>query len=208
MNGELAELVCLATHGTHWLAQQLPAPIGFERSNSTFQFVGSTQFVLAKTGPLGDPECASTVAEWIANCQAAGASRIWLVIPSVPSKVDEHALAAFSSNGQWGLAVQTPKGVQIWFARWTVANGEAADRRIWAVRYDGERTASVDPQRPDLGQAQRDLRQALHAVKDFAQGHTGLDTWVDWFRRALEGDDELAHHPDMLPDVFDPPPGP
>ncbi len=204
MNGQLAELICLATHGTRWLAQQLPVPVGFERANSTFQFVASTEFVLGETGRLGQPERASTVADWVANCRAAGASRIWLFSFGLPSRVDEHARAGFTSNGQWGLALQTPEGAQVWFARWIVADREAADRRIWAVRYNGTRIAAFNPQRPDLRQAQRALREALHAVKDFAEEQTGLDMWVDWFGRALDGGDEPAYHPDMLPDQLDP----
>jgi hypothetical protein len=204
VNGELAEVICLATYGNIWLQQHPPAPIDFERSNSTFQFVGSTQFVLAKSGRLGRPQQASTVKDWITNCRSAKASRMWLVIPGIRSGVDQHALAAFANAGQWGLAVETPEDAQVWRATWTVADRDAPDRRIWVVRYDGTRTASFDIQRPDLAQAQDDLSQALHAVKDFAEERAGLDNWVDWFSRALNGGDELAYHTDMLPDLFDP----
>jgi hypothetical protein len=199
VNGELAEVICLATHGTNWLANEAPMPSAFERVNSTFQFVGSTQFVLAKSGRLGRSEQASTVGEWIANSRAAKASRIWLVIPGIPSGADQHSLAAFANAGQWGLAVQARKGTQVWRATWTVADRDAPDRRIWAVRYDGTRVSSFAPQRPDLRQAQDQLVRALGAIRDFAEGQPELGTWVDWFSRALGGD-EIAYHSDMLPD--------
>lgn len=203
VNGELAEVICLATHGTNWLQHQLPAPIDFEQSNSTFQFVGSTQFVLARSRRIGRPQQASTVKDWITNCRSSNASRMWLVIPGIPSGVDQHALAAFANAGRWGLAVETPKDAQVWRATWTVSDRDAPDRRIWTVRYDGRRTEPFNAQRPDLAQAQDDLRQALHAVKAFAEEQAGLDNWVDWFGRALNGRDELAYHADMLPESFD-----
>ena len=194
MNGELAEVICLATRGTNWLQQELPAPTDFERSNSTFQFVGSAQFVSAQRSRLGRHQQASTVTDWITNCRSAWASRIWLVIPGISSDVDQYALA-FANAGQWGFAVETPNAALLWRATWTVADSDAPDRRIWSVRYDGSPTASFNPQRPDFDQAQNDLIQALYAVKDFAAEQSGLANWVDWFRRALDGADEIGHAP-------------
>jgi hypothetical protein len=51
VNGELAQLICLASHGTVWLAGGSGQdPPTLDRDNSTFRYVGSVSFRFG--GPL------------------------------------------------------------------------------------------------------------------------------------------------------------
>jgi hypothetical protein len=50
VNGELAETIALATHGSAWLAGLLPDDaLALERGNSTFQYVQSVSFLFEDT---------------------------------------------------------------------------------------------------------------------------------------------------------------
>jgi hypothetical protein len=202
VNGELAEVICLATHGTAWLAGgQTEAP-DLEQSNSTFQFVGEVSFRLPKRSRLARDERAASVRDWLERRRSAGIERLYLVIPGIPSAVDQHSLAAFANAGQWGLLGVGKRSCELWHATWTVGDREAADRRIWFVDYEGTRLGRTAPQHVDPHSASRVLRQCLEAAARLAED-VGEETWAEWFRRALSPTDELPYHPDMLPTDYD-----
>lgn len=206
MNGELAQLICLASYGSAWLAaggrQEPPA---LDRDNSTFQFVGSVVFRFDETAPGQEPEAADDVARWLLGLRERDVARLWLVLPE-PRPVtgpgtavtDEHMLAGFANAGRQSLLAACRDRPETWRAAWTVGDPRRLDRRIWSVDYRGGHADSAAPQRPDLAVAGQVLAEALRAAKSFAAGQD-LPEWAGWFDRALAGDGSIPVHPDMLP---------
>lgn len=202
MNGELADIICLATHGSAWLARGSNGqPPSLEASNSTFQYVSEVSFTLARRGLLRRPEETQGTAPWFDRRRAAGIQRLYLAVGGMPSSPYQHSVAAFANEGQWGLLAVGRGHAEYWRATWSLSDPDAPDQRIWSVRYDGQRVDGAVPQRVDLDDAADALRDQLKAAAEFAADQ-GLQNWVDWFHRALSARD-IPYHPDMVPTGFD-----
>src|SRR4029434_4045066 len=80
MNGELAQIVCLATYGTTWLrdasAAEQPEPPDLTR-NTSFKYVHSTRFARQSGTVLADPSA------WLRGLSVRGYRRLWLAVPEV-----------------------------------------------------------------------------------------------------------------------------
>lgn len=207
MNGELAQVICLASHGSSWLAQDGHSdPPALDRENSTFKFVGSLRFHLAGRAP-GQESHADTVTDWLRQLRDHGVGRLWLVIPEAKpvtglgQPVGEHMLVGFVNAGRWGLAATGGRQPEMWRASWGVGDRSAPEHRIWSVDYQGAYLDQVVPQRPDLCTAREQLAKALEAAHEFA-ARQNLDTWPGWFERALASSRDIPYHPDMLPPVY------
>jgi hypothetical protein len=208
VNGEVAQLICLAGHGSAWLAggggQEPPA---LDRENSTFRYVGSVNFRFA--GPAGAESLAGDSAGWLAQLADRGARRIWLVLPEPrlatgPGRAaDEYELAGFANAGDQSMLVTGTGQPEAWRAAWTVGDSEAPARRIWWVNYRGGHASDSTLQRPDPGAALDELTAALRSARDFAAGQELAD-WAEWFSRALTVGDDIDFHPDMLPAAHPP----
>lgn len=203
MNGELAQVICLASQGSSWLSRGGHSePPALERENSTFQFVGSIGFHLP-AGLSAQEFRADTVTDWLRQLRDRQAARLWLVIPEAKpvtdlgQPVDEHMLAGFANAGRWSLVATGGREAEVWRASWTIGDRDAPGHRIWSVRYEGVYADRVAPQRPDLRGATAQLTVALEVAHDFAIRHA-VDTWPEWFERALTVSDEIPYHPDML----------
>jgi hypothetical protein len=178
VNGELAQVACLAAHGSSWLARSSHlAASALDRQNSTFQFVGSLRFA-----PPGLESGAHTVADWLRQLCDRGVSRLWLVIPE-PAAVagddlaeGEHMLAGFVDAGRWGLLATGGQRLEAWRASWAVGDPDAPDRRIWSVTYQGAYVEHATVQRPDLRDAREHLAEALRSARDFAS-RQDLNPW-------------------------------
>jgi len=207
VNGELAQVICLASHGSSWLAQDGHSdPPTLDRDNSTFKFVGSLGFDLAGGSP-GQEAHADTVADWLRRFRDRGTDRLWLVIPEAKpitglgQAAGEHMLAGFANAGRWGLAATGGRQPEMWRASWSVGDRSAPEHRIWSVHYQGAYLDQVVPQRPDLRSALEQLAKALEAAREFA-ARQNLDTWAGWFERALAKGRDIPYHPDMLPPAY------
>ena len=204
MNGELAQVICLASYGSSWLAHDGHSdPPALDRENSTFKFVGSLGFHLAAGSP-GEEFHADTVTDWLRRLRDREVRRLWLVIPEAKPvtglghPVGEHMLAGFANAGRWGLAATGERQHEIWRASWAVGDRAAPEHRIWAVHYQGAYLDEVVPQRPDVRSAHEQLARALEAAHEFA-ARQHLDPWPAWFERALASSRDIPYHPDMLP---------
>lgn len=204
MNGELAQAVCLAGHGSSWLAGTGDSvPPALDQENTTFQFVGSLQFHL-QAGPTLGESTATTVRDWLLQLRDRGVDRIWLWVPE-PKPVttsgppmEEHMMAGFANAGRWGLVATGERHAEVWRPFWQVGDREAPESRIWSVRYEGSSTGPVSPPHVDLDRATTRLTAALEAALAFAERHA-LRTWAGWFERALAVSDEIPFYPDLLP---------
>jgi hypothetical protein len=207
VNGELAQCVYLASHGSSWLASRDPGlpPPDLGQESWAFQFVGALEFEL--TGSPGREARASTAADWLSQLRDRRVARIWLVIPEArqvavgTTAVGEHALAGFANAGRWSLLAAGRQQPEIWRAGWTVGDRGAADRRIWSVRYEGACVDRVMPQRPELGVAEMQLNWALVEARDFA-AKQGLTDWASLFERVLAAGDESPDRALLLPTTY------
>jgi hypothetical protein len=202
VNGELANVIALALHGSAWLADQHePAP-DLERLNSTFHYVCRTQFEPPPSRWRRRGAFVSS-SEWMTSLQGDGASRLWLVIPEVtPGPLEPHLVAGFSNGGSWGL-LATGARPTVWIPSWKVVDRDAPDNRIWGVRFVGSRVdAHTAPTRPTIAPALGNLVAALVDIREFARDH-GFDSWAERFDDAIERAQadrpEIPYHPDLGP---------
>jgi hypothetical protein len=160
VNGEWAQLICLAGHGSAWLAgRQGQEPPALDRENSTFRYAGSVSFRFGESTGAGSR--AGDVAGWLAQLAGRGARRIWLVLPE-PRPVtgpgpaaDEFELAGFANAGRQSLLVTGTSRPESWQATSAVADRQAPDRRIWPVNYLGSRAGDASPRLPGPGRRTR-----------------------------------------------------
>ena len=214
MNGELAQVVTLATHGTAWLRKPQPPPPHLDETHETFQFVASLEFrmesarkLLLRRRPVTD------VATWLDRLHRRGMTRLRLAPPrprqhQVGShSVGDHTLAAFSGGGgRWLLVATGGKSSEFWWPDWKVGDRDAADSRIWNVTYTGKAQVGVSfPDDPSLEQARDRLWSCLYEIHAFAL-ETDVSPWPDLFSRAIAsieaGPPERTAHSDMVPDGY------
>jgi len=199
LNGELAQAIALATHGSVWLRESLrPAPdLG---SSSTFDYVQSITFVLERR------EIASGVAKWFEGLRGRGVRRLWLEIPGGSQRghwLADHLASAFAGGGRWLLLATSDTFAEVWRPSWNV-DRDASDGRIWKIDYLGERVTLRVPRSPRIGDAAATLRETLLAARGFAA--RTLPDFVESFALALDALDGRGPGPpyyrDMLPDSY------
>jgi hypothetical protein len=199
VNGELGQLIAIASHGSTWLAGPPDAPPpALESSSWTFRYVGSLRFTLE--GASGAEDVRS-LEGWLVGLRGRGVERLWLTTADAGpvrvgrTPVEERYLVAFAGAGSWSL-LATGSSNEVWRASWTVGDQGAPDQRIWVVEYRGMALEErVEPPRPSTVEKGLRLREALHAVREFAASQD-LDEWADVFVGAAEAgaeaDDLLA----------------
>jgi hypothetical protein len=150
---------------------------------------------------------ATTPDEWLSGEATPGRSAVVLHGSIENPRIPERMSAAFvGGGGRWLLALHSEKGKDLWQASWEVGNQQAADRRIWRVRY-GLVAENADVALPALRTTDAvtgQLREALADIADFADDHR-KDGFAACFRRALqclESDDPFreVHHKDLAPE--------
>jgi hypothetical protein len=204
VNGELAQVIALASHGSVWLAGVgEDALLGLERESSTFRHVRRVRFELGSA-------VAGDVATWLQGVRDRGVQRLWLVIPDPGAvtvgglAVGERMLVAFASAGRWLLVGTTAsRPSELWRPTWTVGDRNDPERRIWDVDYAGDRgDGAPAPLTPDVSASSERLRLALQRAEEFARTHD-LGMWAEEFRGALRRGDsdhpEPPYYADMLP---------
>jgi hypothetical protein len=75
---------------------------------------------------------------------------------------------------------------------------DAPGSRTWLVTYAAIPAPDVAAVVPELGQAEEELTGALADAHDLAVEQE-LDSWAQWFEKALASDPEMPFHPDMMP---------
>ena len=202
MNGELANVIALALHGSAWLARPSAPPPDLERSNSAFQYVGRIQFEPPERRWRGTELIRSTGA-WLSWLRKSGATRVWLALPATTHGVlPAHIAAAFANGGQWGL-LATGGRPSVWVPAWEVGDRNAPDGRIWSVRFAGSWVdASAVPNKPAIDATAEALKIALVDASHFSRIND-LTSWADWFDDAVqrweEDVPEIPYHADVAP---------
>lgn len=206
MNGELVQMIWLASHGTNYLQTGALHP----DDPSVFQFVRAGRFDgpptrrWARRGWRADrPE------QWLRGLREMGATAVGLdaigqLDNADPTRLPEHVAVAFV-GGLSATLVTGDSVAQRWGLQWTVTSGEGApDNRIWSVLYTGQRDDRCrNLEHSDLETAHGVLAAALEDARAFASSQN-LMPWRDVFDRAsslLESESpEIPYHSDLLPE--------
>lgn len=211
VNGELAQSICLAAHGTRWLRDPTGPPPRLEETSSTFKFVAAVRFE-SEGGPGSGGR--GSVGSWLESLRRSGVDRLWLAIPETRTvsagghPVDEHSLAGSANAGRWSILAtgttttgpaSSPRATgEFWHGAWKLGDRNAPDRRIWLVNYLAVPATDAVATVPELGHVEEELTGALSEAHDLAVDQA-LDSWAAWFEKALAPNPEMPFHPDMLP---------
>jgi hypothetical protein len=200
MNGELAQIVCLATYGTKWLSNSADTDPPDLSGNSTFKFVNSMEFTNASGRTVSGPSA------WLRDVRSRGYRRLWLAVPEVvPVRarwpyLEPHLEVGFANGGHWYVLATGARQTEEWGATWSVIEPRPSDNRIWKVSYKGTLAGGAAPMQPDVGQANSALDRALTDARDFARRIDGAD-WAGQFDQAISLTDD---RPPYQPDLMDP----
>ena len=202
MNGELAQLVALATHGTSWLARGGEPP-DLLLENSTFKFVRVIEFADGSGTVSG-------VAPWLMGLASRRVRRLWLVIPDPPPVrprwpyLDAHLEVAFSNAGGWHVLATADEGhpAEAWTSQWHVEDLRVPDRKVWTVRIEGRPAPRSQPRQFDLEHARVALVNTIEAARALATRE--FPEWAPAFAGALSATSPI-YNPDLMASDF---PGP
>jgi hypothetical protein len=195
MNGELAQIIAIATHGSMWLRDRRSVDLNaFVAGNSTFQYVAHMNF-----------DGAGALPEWLAARADDGVERLWLAhapLAADGGPLSPHLAAAFAGGGSGAILAPGSRTSTMWRATWGVTDRDAPDRRIWSATY---RYLEVDvaPVRPAVEATANRLVEALKAARAFA-AEMSLGHWASWFAEALSQWEEPGRTPKFHADLFPP----
>jgi hypothetical protein len=214
MNGELAQLIALATYGNHFLSAAGTTGPEMFRSHSTFQFVSDISFKRRATrfGLFKREEIiARDTRSWFAALKKAGVKNLQLAFFPRPSRIISsqispvfgmcgggetilatdrqtipyHMAVAFAGGGDWAMKADSAITSELWQATWSVSRGtDQKQQRIWAVEYGANSGSPAEINIANLPQVMKDLEAALTAAGTLAE-EAGLVHWADWFAQAL-----------------------
>ena len=209
MNGELYQVIALASAASAWLRDpSAPSP---ELDASTYAFIRSLTYALDDQPPTGSAvEPPEATAAWLGGLRDRRVDRLWLALPGPSTQevggdaVGEHQLVAFAGAGSWHLLGTATDGSEEWFASWRVGDRTDPNQRIRNVEYRGRRIPELlTPQQPDLEVARSTLGAALVEIQRFA-AERELVPWTEVFAAALARLEPLtALSPDAVPAFAD-----
>lgn len=210
MNGELAQLIWLAAHGTHFLRTGVLPPL----DSTVFQFARSVTFDSPRRQLLKRRERTHVPNNWFKQIKAAGFTEVGVDVLGQLSKTDkgplpDHIATAFAGGGAASVTAIGPKRAERWTSDWQVWGGERpADNRIWLIKYRGiadKRCRELKHPTIDIGT--ESLLSSLEAADSFATEHAPRP-WCQIFADARglldQEHPEMTYHDDLLPKGFDP----
>lgn len=176
MQTSLVQQIVLTTYGN---AHLRGAPgvdwTGFFPSNSGFSCCEYVRFVdrVGREADGADAPYASDPVGWFERLARDGVSRLRLACGILPG--DRHP--------RWFNEAITPKGVDIWDARWEIGDQHRADQKIWQVTYARVETDQPMTQLPPIDAADlvRRFTASLVECGDLARRHG-----MAWFAKAFD----------------------
>src|SRR3569833_801930 len=141
MNGILAQLVSLTSHGNAFLKGNDDIE-NFYPGNSTFQFCNKVNFVNFKK-PLfsstpKEVQVADNPIEWFRRLKKQGCKGLRLFYEPTqapPAGTPDHKFAGMvGGGGTWMIETMYGKFSHYWFNRWQVTQKDDA-RSVWSVSY-------------------------------------------------------------------------
>ena len=116
MNGEVAQVIALVTHGNLFLSGK---DVDLS-TNSTLQYVSSIKFVRYKSSQDAQGvEVASSVPEWFSFLRSVKATRLWYIhFYHQRQDIPAHIASAFSGGVSVAIQADLPEGFELWFPQW------------------------------------------------------------------------------------------
>jgi len=201
MNGELAVLICLATHGTAWLTGPSPAPApNLAQTHSAFKFVSDVSFPPSRRSWPRKALVLPDIAAWLTDLRRRGVRRLWLEDGRDAGSGDlaPHLATAFSNGASWWLMAEARDSAEAWSARWEFSEESAQSPGSWRIAFRTSTGIHGLPDQPSVEAATAELDEQLRITRDFASRQS-LGSWETWFSKALEASTEISYHPDILP---------
>lgn len=215
MQGTIAQIIALVTHGNSFLAGSPRfEPAAFYSANTTFVFCEYVKFVDLKKKNKGWDESpyAADPNEWLVQLKRDRVYGLRMSYSSSRQKlgdkeVEDRMLVGFvGGGGRWLIEAMKSTGWDYWESRWELGDRKRQDRKIWRVAYGRIAIDQPVADRPamDLPSLRNRLVENLTAIGDFARRHK-----LDNFARAFEvglaqlssGDPyKGAYHHDLVPD--------
>jgi hypothetical protein len=211
VQGELAQLVALAAHGSAYLTgpAEAQAPELYP-SSTVFQFTNAVEFQRAtwRFGVLPTRTIvAQACAPWFADLRQRGATALRLARGrSVPRnrQLPPYIEAGFSNGLDAGVVAHFSNGKrELWSGRSAVTMDQHPERRIWSVQFRGRSTRARLTEGPPPDAAQRRLDAALQGAIALVAGRMHFNDWERIFRGALAqltaSAPEVPYYVDLLP---------
>ena len=208
MNGELAQVIALITHGNEFLnSSQREAPELFS-SNSTFQYVSDVSFKRATT-KFGFSRKQEVIAHdtrtWFEGQRNAGVKGFRLAFVQLHLELPQQVAVAFAGGGNWAIQADAGRTTELWRVKWSVKDQHHPQRRIWSVEYWGFANYPAQTTFPKVDEAAKELEVALSIARSFSE-KAGLDVWGGQFMEAIDllshASPTIPYHPDILPAGF------
>jgi hypothetical protein len=201
MNGELAQIISLVTHGNLFLSG---GNVDLS-TNSAFQYVSSVKFVRYKSNQdKQGVEIASSVSDWLSFLCSNKVTRLWNIAFGWQRKdIPEHATDAFSGGVPRAIQADLPNGFELWYPLWKT--GGQDKNKPWLVEYRSlmfPNSHALPVQKSSVVKNQ--LKRAVSQAEKFAKRpDVNASNWADWFYKSLKLLDSSSptapFHPDMLP---------
>ena len=204
MNGELAQIVALITHGNEYLSSPRKDTLELFPSHSTFQYVSEVSFQKKKSldEAPGKPEIlANDTRSWFSHLGTDGIRYLKLDLLNLQHLPPPYATSLFTAGGAW--VIQTDKG-KCWQANWSFLNQRSRQARIWKVEYCERDNIPIITDFPNIETAYRDLENSLAEAQNFSVKRKF--GWEKWFGKAIEllhdSSPVLPLYADLLPSTF------
>jgi hypothetical protein len=213
MNGELADLICLTTHGNKYLLgkKEEKAP-DLLNGNTTFKFAKSIRFLYLKEeqGNIKEELVGETADEWFRYLKKTGVKGLKLVAIDYgderPPELADYIAVAFANCANWAILAESDDDSRIWVVRENPAEDpDEESQRIWDINVMAYAvTVSFRSQPGSMEVAEKALREALVDIERFSKGTGEVKEWASWFSDALKALDSkspsMKYFSDMLPE--------
>jgi hypothetical protein len=207
MNGPIAQIAALTCHANFHL-QMADAPPRFFPENSTTQYCEYVRFVEVKNAMTKpeEEEVALNPNDWFNYLAGAMGLRLWCDPGHNPPGMTDRLSAGLVGGGRiWTMEARYPKGSRFWCARWEVGDQNAADDRIWRVKYGRVASGPTRPLDPlAVNKIYPDLLAALKDIRAFSAAQE-QGPFTDCFAHAIEtletgGRMRHGYHRDLAPE--------
>ena len=117
MNGDLAQIVCLVSHGNSYLNGGTEAL----DKNTTFQHVTRLEFARYKSNKEKHGKViARTVSDWFSFLRSLKVTRLWTIAFDWQNEdIPEHVADHYANYVLRAIQADLPNGFELWYPQWS-----------------------------------------------------------------------------------------
>jgi len=188
MQGTIAQILALTACGNAFLNSKRDFNrANFYPGNSTFQFCEFVRFVHLnrKNDSWEETDYAADPLAWCDSLRKDGVRSLQMIYRSSnderrPGRLgapDRMLVGFVGGGGRWLIEAETPRGFDLWEAKWELGDNKRADQKIWRVTYGRIATGlSASQSRVfNLDDLRNRLIKNLTALGEFARTHNLSD---------------------------------